>query len=157
MSGIIDIYSPYFSFMNLQCNLYPWLRLGHKFPWWTINEKSWAINLYNALQNWVITISLCWPSCWLWQHLAPWPSVFIENSELLLICLQECHDGDFVQCSQLFLSIWVFCCICCRILNPLDIIYKLKLHRTSRKCPGHLLNVLCMFSLRSVSRGKALI
>ena len=30
---------------------------------------------------------------------------------------------------------------------------KLNVHKTFRRCPGHFLNILCTFNLRSVSRG----
>ena len=38
--------------------------------------------------------------------------------------------------------------------NPVDTGRKLNVHKTFRICPGRLLNVLCTFSLRSVSTGK---
>ena len=61
--GDIDIYGPYFSFMSLQCNLCPRLRLGHKWHWR-------AINIDNALKNSVIVIlwSLSWSSSLLNIH-----------------------------------------------------------------------------------------
>ena len=36
----------------------------------------------------------------------------------------------------------------------LDVEIKLHVHKTFRRCPGHVLNVLCTFNLRSVSRGS---
>ena len=36
---------------------------------------------------------------------------------------------------------------------PLDLGRKLNVHKTFRRQPGHLLNVLCMFNLRLASRG----
>ena len=38
--------------------------------------------------------------------------------------------------------------------SPLKTGRKLKVHKTFRRCPGRLLNVLCTFSLRSVPRGS---
>ena len=40
--------------------------------------------------------------------------------------------------------------------NPVDTGRKLNVHKTFRRCPGRLLNVLCTFNLRPVSMGKAL-
>ena len=54
--GVKDIYSPDFSFMSLQYDLCPWLRLGHKSNWRAINEKSRAINIYNARKDSVIVM-----------------------------------------------------------------------------------------------------
>ena len=39
--------------------------------------------------------------------------------------------------------------------NPVDTGRKLNVHKTFRRCPGRLLNVLCTFNLRPVSTGKA--
>ena len=39
--------------------------------------------------------------------------------------------------------------------KPLDTGHKLNVHKTFRRRPGRLLNVLCKFKLRPVSRGKA--
>ena len=38
--------------------------------------------------------------------------------------------------------------------NPVDTGCKLNVHKTFRRRPGRLLNVLCMFNLRPVSTGK---
>ena len=38
--------------------------------------------------------------------------------------------------------------------NPVDTGRKLNVHKTFRRRPGHLLNVLCTFNLRPVSTGK---
>ena len=38
--------------------------------------------------------------------------------------------------------------------NPVDTGRKLNVHKTFRRRPGCLLNVLCTFNLRSVSTGK---
>ena len=38
--------------------------------------------------------------------------------------------------------------------NPVDTGCKLNVHRTFRRRPGRLLNVLCTFNLRLVSTGK---
>ena len=38
--------------------------------------------------------------------------------------------------------------------NPVDIGRKLNVHKTFRRHPGRLLNVLCTFNLRPVSTGK---
>ena len=40
------------------------------------------------------------------------------------------------------------------ISNPVDTERKLNLHKTFRRRPGRLLNVLCTFNLRPVSNGK---
>ena len=40
------------------------------------------------------------------------------------------------------------------IKNPIDTERKLNVHKTFRRRPGHLLNVLCTFNLRPVSTGK---
>ena len=40
-------------------------------------------------------------------------------------------------------------------LNPVDTGRKLNVHKTFRRRPGRLLNVLCSFNLRPVSTGKA--
>ena len=40
--------------------------------------------------------------------------------------------------------------------NPVDTGRKLNAHKTLRRRPGRLLNVLCTFKLRPVSTGKAL-
>ena len=39
-------------------------------------------------------------------------------------------------------------------LNPIDTGRKLNVHKTFRRRPGRLLNVLCTFSLRPVSTGN---
>ena len=41
----------------------------------------------------------------------------------------------------------------CTPLFPVDTERKLNVHKTFRRCPAHLLNVLCTFNLRSVSTG----
>ena len=41
-----------------------------------------------------------------------------------------------------------------KILSPLDTGRNLNVHKTFRRRPGRLLNVLCSFNLRSVSRGS---
>ena len=41
------------------------------------------------------------------------------------------------------------------ISNPVDTGRKLNAHKTFRRRPGRLLNVLCTFSLRPVPTGKA--
>ena len=41
--------------------------------------------------------------------------------------------------------------------DPLDTGRKLNVHKTFRRRPGHLLNVFCMFNIRSVSRGYVII
>ena len=41
------------------------------------------------------------------------------------------------------------------IFNPLDTGHKLNVHKAFRRCPGRLLNVLCAFNLRPVSRGTS--
>ena len=38
--------------------------------------------------------------------------------------------------------------------NPLDTGPKMNVHKTFRRRPGRLLNVLCTFNLHSMSRGK---
>ena len=38
-------------------------------------------------------------------------------------------------------------------VTSLDTIRKLNVHKTFRRCPGRLLNVLCMFNLAPASRG----
>ena len=40
--------------------------------------------------------------------------------------------------------------------NPVDAGRKLNAHKTFRRRPGHLLNVLCTFNLHPVSTGKTL-
>ena len=55
-AGIMHIYSPYFSFMALQCNLQPRLLLRHKLHWRDINWKLRDIKIYNVLRNCVIVI-----------------------------------------------------------------------------------------------------
>ena len=42
------------------------------------------------------------------------------------------------------------------IFTPLDTGRKLNVHKTFRRRPGCLVNVLCTFNLRLVSRGKGL-
>ena len=42
----------------------------------------------------------------------------------------------------------------CQKLNPIDTGRKLNVHKTFRRSPGRLLNVLYTFNLRSVSTGK---
>ena len=44
-------------------------------------------------------------------------------------------------------------CTVFRKTFPLDIGRKLNVYKTFRRCPGRLLNVLCTFNLRSVSKG----
>ena len=39
-------------------------------------------------------------------------------------------------------------------INPVDTGRKLNVHKTFRRRPGRLLNVLCTFNLRPVSTGK---
>lgn len=56
VSGIIDIYSPYFFIYGTSVQFIPLTALGHKLHWWAINEKLWAINIYNTLENCVIVI-----------------------------------------------------------------------------------------------------
>ena len=46
-----------FSLMGHRCNLYNKLRLGYELYWWSINEKLWAMNIYNTLQN-RVTVTL---------------------------------------------------------------------------------------------------
>ena len=46
-----------FSLMGHRCNLYNKLRLGYELHWWSINEKLWAMNIYNTLQN-RVTVTL---------------------------------------------------------------------------------------------------
>ena len=41
-------------------------------------------------------------------------------------------------------------------MNPVDTGRKLNVHKTFRRRPGHLLNVLCTFNLHPVSTGKGL-
>ena len=41
-------------------------------------------------------------------------------------------------------------------MNPVEKGRKLNVHKTLRRRPGHLLNVLCTFSLCPVSTGKVL-
>ena len=58
----------------------------------------------------------------------------------------------FILFSTSFLSlasIWEF------RMNPVDTGRKLNLQKTFRRCPGRLLNVLCMFNLRPVSTRKS--
>ena len=43
------------------------------------------------------------------------------------------------------------------LIYPVDTGRKLNIHKTFRKRPGHLLNVLCKFSLRPVSTGYQLV
>ena len=38
--------------------------------------------------------------------------------------------------------------------DPVDTGRKLNVHKTFRRCPGRLLNVLCTFNLRTVSTGE---
>ena len=40
--------------------------------------------------------------------------------------------------------------------NPVDTGRKLNVHKTFRRRPGRLLNILCTFNLRPVSTGKLL-
>ena len=42
----------------------------------------------------------------------------------------------------------------CYVKNPIDTVRKLNVHKTFRRRPGRLLNVLCRFNLRPVSREK---
>ena len=44
-----------------------------------------------------------------------------------------------------------------RFHNPVDTGRKLNVHKTFRRCPRRLLNVLCAFNLRPVSKDKELI
>ena len=41
-----------------------------------------------------------------------------------------------------------------RVTHPVDTGRKLIVHKTFRRRPGHLLNVLCMFNLRPASSGS---
>ena len=43
-----------------------------------------------------------------------------------------------------------------KILDPVDTGRKLNVHKTFRRRPGRLLNVLCMFNLRPVSTGESI-
>ena len=59
-SGIVNIIPPlFFSFVGLQINVYPRIRLEHKLIWRAINEKTRAVNIHNALKNSVIVILHC--------------------------------------------------------------------------------------------------
>ena len=44
-----------------------------------------------------------------------------------------------------------------KITSPVDTGRKLNIHKTFRRRPGRLLNILCMFNLRPVSTGKDLV
>ena len=59
-----------------------------------------------------------------------------------------CSKLDFLKIS----GIPTFNCSCCKAY-PVDIGRKLNVHKTFRRRPGRLLNVLCTFNLRPVSTG----
>ena len=58
--------------------------------------------------------------------------------------LARCRFFQVAPCLQLVISGLFF---------PVDTGRKLNVHKTFRKCPGRLLNVLCTFNLRPVSIG----
>ena len=58
---------------------------------------------------------------------------------------------DNMDVTPFILLLWQFNS---SILNPLDTGRKLNVYKTFRRHPGRLLNVLCTFNLRLVSRGK---
>ena len=64
-----------------------------------------------------------------------------------LVVLQE---NIFTMLNEIRLVKWVSSWV---KLYPLDTGRKLKVHKTFRRHPGRLLNVLCTFSLRPMSRG----
>ena len=43
------------------------------------------------------------------------------------------------------------------IRNPLDTGFKLNLQKTFRRCSGRLLNALCRFNLRFLSKGESIL
>ena len=51
----------------------------------------------------------------------------------------------------------VFINVCIVSIPPLHTGHKLNTHKTFKRCPGRLLNVLCAFNLRFVSRGPSMI
>ena len=51
----------------------------------------------------------------------------------------------------MFIKIWLFLCMAWSI--PVDTGRKLNVHKTFRRRPGHILNVLCTFNLLLVSTG----
>ena len=58
--GDIDIYVPYFSFMFLQCHLYPRLCLWYKWYWRAINEKVLVINNNTHKNSVIVIIIVVW-------------------------------------------------------------------------------------------------
>ena len=63
----------------------------------------------------------------------------------------ECFWGFWPHFSNLFFAELLI--ICNKAAIPLDAGRKLNVHKTFRRRPGRLLNVLCTFNLRPVSRG----
>ena len=49
---------------------------------------------------------------------------------------------------------WIFS-VLCLCYDPVDTGRKLKVHKTFRRRPGHLLNILRVFNLRPLSAGKS--
>ena len=60
----------------------------------------------------------------------------------------------FMQLKMYFLKRKLISCI--TIHNPAGTGRKLKVHKTFSRRPGRLLNILCTFNLRPVSKGKSL-
>ena len=77
----------------------------------------------------------------------------LSNTSAMLIQLKQYHNPPTIHCvkyqhfTKLFPPFF-------QTMNPADTGRKLNVHKTFRRCPGCLLNVLCTLNLRPVSTGK---
>ena len=84
------------------------------------------------------------------------PRIVIPNTtkierKYLYVFQKHSHRGPPQEgCSETFSVKTIFLIRC----NPVDTGRKLNVHKTFRRRPGRLLNVLCTFNLRLVSTGK---
>ena len=67
----------------------------------------------------------------------------VTNKETKKVTWHCCWSVSIMNLEQLIFT-WHF---------PVDTGRKLNVHKTFRRCPGRLLNVLCTFNLRPVSTG----
>ena len=93
------------------------------------HKQSWSVHI--SVQSWSMHICMTWV----------WPQNFSHHTNnFSFVCL--CHFRN----SNPIMFEWI---------NPLDTGRKLNVHKTFRRSPGRLLNVLCTFNLRPVSTGKS--
>ena len=92
------------------------------------HKQSWSVHI--SVQSLSVHICMTWV----------WPQNFSHHTNnISFVCL--CH----LRNSNPIMFKWI---------NPLDTGRKLNVHKTFRRSPGRLLNVLCTFNLRPVSTGK---